>query len=177
MDPLVVDNIDFGPSVLTFAASELGRTKGETQFNYGVETYKIETEEDGVVDEVIIDDALTVTIPLVYTDKATLGAVIPWANLVTGAGGETKLEIGKAIGKRLTNYADELIIHPIAQGDADKSKDITVFKCYPKPGPLNFTYARSGERIANIQFIAIRDATKPEGSDYFCIGDPAIVAV
>lgn len=174
LEPLVVENLDLGPCTAKFDGDELGRTKGETQVNYSIETYKIETEEDGTIDEVIIDDALTFTIPLIYTDPGTLSKVIPWAKLVTGTDGKTKLVVGKAIGKRLYQYAKELVIHPNSLPDDDKSKDITIFKAFPKPGPLNFTYSRQGERIANIQFLAVRDNTKPEGEDYFCIGDPSI---
>lgn len=173
MEPLVIENIDFGNGSATFDGVYLGRTKGETQFSYGIETYRLETEEDGVVDEVIIDDALTVTIPLIYTDLATLQKVIPWATLVID-GSKQKLVVGKSIGTRLEQYAKQLVIHPEAMG-ADVSKDLTIFKCYPKPGPINFSYARSGERIANIQFVATRDATKPVGNDYFCIGDSTAI--
>jgi hypothetical protein len=175
LEPLVVDKMDMGPCTTTFGGTYLGRTKGETQFNYSIDTYKVETEEDGPVDEVVTADTLTVTIPLIYTDIDTLALTIPWAKKIT-ANGETKLEIGKAIGQRLFQYAKELSIHPASMPDDDKSKDLTVYKCYPKPGPLNFTYSRQGDRIANIQFIAVRDGSKAVGQDYFCVGDPAIAA-
>ena len=175
MEELAVEKIDVGPATTTFGDNYLGRTKGDTQFSYGVETFKVETEEDGVIDEIVTDDSLTVTVPIEYTDTESMAISIPWAKLVTGTGDKTKLVVGKAIGKRLSDYADKLVIHPIALGDTDKSKDITIFKCYPKPGPIQFTYSRQGTRIANLQFVAMRDPSKPEGEDYFCIGDPAIV--
>jgi hypothetical protein len=174
LQPLVVEKMDLGPGIITFNSEYLGRTSGDTSFNYSIETFVLETEEDGPVDEVIISDALTVAIPLVYTDVDTLGQVIPWAKVVEGADEEKKLVVGKAIGKKLSQYAGELVIHPQSMPDGDKSKDITIFKCFPKPGPINFTYSRRGQRIANVQFIAIPDDEKPEGENYFCIGDPSI---
>lgn len=176
MEALAVEKIDVGPATTTFGESYLGRTKGDTQFNYGVETFKVETEEDGIIDEIVIDDALTVTVPIEYTDPDTMVIAIPWAKVITGSGEAKKLVVGKAIGKRLSDYADKLVIHPIAQGENDKSKDINIFRCYPKPGPIQFTYSRQGTRIANLQFVAMRDPSKPEGEDYFSIGDPAVVA-
>jgi hypothetical protein len=173
LDPIVQANIDLGAGLASWDGAELGRTKGETKITYSIETYKVETEEDGTVDEIIIDDALLVTIPLVYTDVDTLFKVIPWSHVVVD-GADKKLVIGKAIGTRLYQYAKQLVIHPIAQGDADISKDVTIFKCFPKPGPLDLTYAKSGERIANIQFVAVRDSTKAVGYDYFGIGDQSI---
>lgn len=175
LEPLAVEKIDFGAAITMFKGAFLSRTKGETQFNYSIETYKAETEEDGTIDEIITDDPLLITVPCIYSDVDTLSVLIPWAILVTDPGtGAKKLEVGKAIGTRLKQFADELIIHPISKADADKSKDLTVYKCYPKPGPLNFAYARTGERIANVQFIAIRDESKTAGKDYFCIGDKSI---
>ncbi len=174
MKPLVVEKMDMGPCVATFGGIELGRTKGDSTFSYSIETQNIETEEDGIVDEVVTNDQLTFTIPLIYTDVDTLALVIPWAKKTTTDNGESKLEVGKAIGQRLFQYAKELVLHPTSAADGDKSKDITIYKAYPKPGPIELTYSRTGERIANVTFIAVRDATKPAGKDYFCIGDPAI---
>ncbi len=173
LEPLVVENMDMGPCIATWGGDYLGRTKGESQFNYSIETQNIETEEDGTVDELVTNDPLTFTIPLIYTDVNTLALTIPWAQKTT-VGGATKLEIGKAIGKRLFQYAKQLVIHPTSMADEDKSKDINVWKCYPKPGPINLAYSRTGDRIANVTFNAVRDATKPNGKDYFCIGDPSI---
>lgn len=175
LEPLVVDNMDMGPCIATYGGEYLGRTKGESQFSYSVETQNIETEEDGVVDELVTNDPLTFTIPLIYTDVDTLALVIPWAEKTT-VNGETKLEIGKAIGKRLFKYAKTLVIHPMSMADDDKSRDITIWKCYPKPGPISLGYSRTGDRIANVTFNAIRDSSKPAGLDYFCIGDPAIAS-
>lgn len=173
MEPLVVEKMDMGPCVATFGGTELGRTKGDSTFSYSIETQNIETEEDGIVDEVVTNDQLTFTIPLIYTDVDTLALVIPWAQKTT-VNGESKLEVGKAIGQRLFQYAKQLVLHPTSAADDDKSKDITIYKAYPKPGPIELTYSRTGERIANVTFNAVRDASKPAGKDYFCIGDPAI---
>lgn len=176
MEELAVEKIDVGPGIATFGEQYLGRTKGDTQLSYGVDTFSVETEEDGPVEEVITADTLTVTVPIEYTDVETMAAVIPWGKIITGSGGAKKLVVGKAVGKRLSDFADKFTIHPMALAETDKSKDFTIFKCYPKPGPIQFTYSRQGTRIANVQFVAMRDSSKPEGEDYFCIGDPALVA-
>jgi hypothetical protein len=175
LEPLVVEKMDMGPCITTFGPDQLGRTKGETKFNYSIDTQKIETEEDGLIDEVVIDDLLAITIPFIYTDINTLALLIPWAQKVTD-GTNTKLEVGKAIGKRLFQYAKALTIHPMSAEDTDLSKDLNVYKCYPKPGPIDLTYSRTGERIANVTFNAVRDGSKPVGKDYFCVGDPSISA-
>lgn len=176
LEPIAVEKMDFGPCEANFGSTTpvyLGRTQGNTVVEYGIETNPLETEEDGQVDEVISDDGIQVTIPLVYTDVDSLSNVIPWGNLVEdGTSGDKKLEIPKAIGKRLSDYADELTIHPLSVEDTDLSKDITIHKCYPKPGPISFTYSRNGTRIANVTFVAMED----ENGNYITIGDTSITA-
>ena len=157
-----VQNIDMGPGKTSYGGEYLGRTSGETAFNYGIETEPIETEEDGVVDEVVNNDALTVTVPIFETDVDTLALVIPWAvkDQATGT-----LHIGKAIGTRLSQFAKQVEIEPL-QVTAG-SKKLVIHQAYPKPGPVNFGYSRNGKRVANIQFVAIRDSSKPAGKDFF----------
>jgi hypothetical protein len=157
-----VTKIDFGPCTAEFGGTYLGRTKGETAFTYSIETYELVTEEDGKLDEIIINDPLIVTVPIIYTDVDTLVNVIPFASKDAETG---KLLVGKSIGTRLAQYADSLVLTPISSN----TNKLNVYKAYPKPGPLNFSYSRSGERIANIDFIAIRDETKDVGEDYFDI--------
>lgn len=177
LEPLAVEKIDFGPCAVTFEEQYLGRTEGETSFSYSVETFPLETEEDGQVDEVVVADVLTITVPMLYTDAETLAAVIPWAKLVEDGDGEKKLVVGKAVGKRLSDFAGELKIHPVNRSDDDKSRDLTVHKCYPKPGPINFAYSRQGRRVANVQFVAMPDPDKPADENYFTLGDPDITAL
>ena len=177
LEPLAVEKIDFGPCAVTFKDQYLGRTEGETQFSYSVETFALETEEDGQVDEVVVADALTITVPMLYTDAETLATVIPWAKLVENVNGEKKLVVGKAVGKRLSDFAGVLRIHPVNKSDEDKSRDLTVHKCYPKPGPINFSYSRQGKRVANVQFVAMPDPDKPADENYFTLGDPDITAL
>lgn len=177
MEQLVQDNINVGLGVVTFGEDYLGRTTGETKFSYGIETQTFETEEDGEYEEVVTKDEATLTIPMLYTDIDSLAVVIPWATKVTNTtSSKSKLVVGKAIGTKLSQYAKKLVIHPESMGDSDLSKDVTIFKCYPKPGPIEFSYSRNGQRVANVTFKAIRDTSKPAGQDYFCIGDPAITA-
>ena len=168
-----IKNIDIGPGKTTFGTTYLGRTSGETQFNYSIETFNLETEEDGVVDEIVTSDPLTITVPMFETDVVHLETAVPWATL----DGDT-LYVGKAIGKRLSQYADELKIEPVDPG-AEGGKEITIYKAYPKPGPVEFGYSRNGQRVANIQFVAMRDPDKAPDRDYFEVVslDPQVAPV
>jgi len=192
------EKIDIGPAVAYFGedgipdAEYLGRTQGEISFEYGIDTFEMETEEDGVVDEVITADNLVVTVPIVYTDVDTLSLLIPWGELIEhGTESDNKrLIVPKAVGRRLSDYADKLQIRPIAmieadeEGEDDPSKDLTLHLCYPRPGPINFAYARDGTRIANVDFVALQaedseSVEDPDGNTidiypYFSMGDSSI---
>lgn len=176
MEQLEEEKIDLGIGTSAFDGDYLGRTTGDTTFAYSFTTQDHETEEDGVYDESVTSDQLLITVPTLYTDVDTLAKVMPWATLVTGTDGSKKLVVGKVVGMRLAQYAKQLVIHPEAMGDSNKSKDLTVFKCYPKPGEISFAFSRTGQRVANIVFRAIRDSSKPVGMDFYCIGDPSISA-
>jgi len=163
--------VNLGPCKVTFDGVELGRTQGETVFNFTNEYQTESTEEDGDVMDILINHRGEVNIPLIYTDPETLAEIMPWAELVED-GEDKKLVVGSAIGKVMNDYAEELIIHPLAKDDEDKSADITLGSAYPMPQTLELGHSRTGKRMANAQFKAEKDA---EGN-YFTIGDPDITA-
>ena len=166
--------IDIGPCDITFATNDLGQTNGDLTFTLDVNTFEITTEQEGLVDEVLNDSMSEVTIPLAYTDKQTLNNVLPWTTLVEdGTSGDTKLEIPKSVQQKMSEVADELVIHPKAKGDSDLSADINILNCYPLPGPIEFTYNREGQRIANITFKALEEESS---GNMVVIGDQSITA-
>ena len=187
MEALATQKINVGPG-LTYFGSDLdgpiylGRTTGDTEFVYEVETFELATEEDGRFDEIIEDDAIGITVPIFYTDIETLGKLIPWAEIAENIDGDMRLVVPKAVGMRMSEFADVLIIRPKINAEkdpVDKSGDLTVHRCYPVPGPLNFTYSRNGQRIANVRFVALPSAVSEtingkEIFPYFSVGDTTI---
>lgn len=166
------EKINMGPCRVTFNGTELGRTQGSTNFRFTTEYRTETTEEDGDVLDIVVNHKGEVEIPIIYTDVDTLGIVVPWAKITTSTGGDKKLEVGSAIGQVMNEYAGELIIHPLAKDDADKSADITLKSAYPLPQTLDFAHSRDGKRMVNTLFKAQKD----ENGNYYTVGDPAIVA-
>lgn len=168
--------IDVGPCNINWGTDtpdDLGQTSGDLSVSLDVDTNEITTEQEGLVDEILLNHMTEVTVPLAYTDKETLAIVLPWATLVEDStAGESKLEIPKDVNEQLSTYSDLLNIHPIAAGDGDLSFDINVMKCYPLPGPINLTYSRTGQRVAEVTFKALEDAD----GNMVVIGDPAITS-
>jgi len=171
----VSENVDVGPATVTFDGTELGETTGETTFTYEVETQEIETEESGLVEEIVTSDNATVEVPIIESDVTHLSTILPWATIVENTTeGTKKLQVGDAIGEKLSQYAKELIISPKLADD--KSRDINIWKAYPIPGPLEFSYSREGTRVANVSFKMIKDDTQDEGAEVLTIGDPSVTA-
>lgn len=165
--------INLGPCKVTFGGVELGRTEGETTFTFTTEYRTQSTEEDGEVMDIVTNHSCTVEIPIIYSDPESVAVSVPWATLTTDStAGESKLEVGSAIGQVMNDYADELIIHPLALDDDDLSADIKLGSAYPMPQDLTFSHGRESTRTTNTMFKAETDAN----GNYFTLGDPSITA-
>jgi hypothetical protein len=164
--------MQFGPSWTKWGDNELGETTGDTTWEYGLETYDVKSEERGLRKRPVSNQTLTVTVPILATSADRLANVLPWATKTTDSEGNVKLVVGNAIGIDLVEYAQELVLHPKTMTDSDKSKDVTIFKCYPVPGPITFTYNSQAVRVANIKFEAILN----DNDQFFGMGDQSIEA-
>ena len=171
LEALDTGKINVGPCKVTFGNTYMGRTEGDTVFRFTTEYNTESTEEDGDIMDIVINHNGEVEIPIVYTDPESVANAVPWANLVVN-GEDSKLEVGCAIGQVMNDYAEELVIHPLAKDDNDKSADITLGSAYPMPQTMEFTHSREGKRINNTMFKAELD----ENENYFTIGDPSITA-
>jgi hypothetical protein len=174
MSDRIVDTqeMQFGPCWTKWGGNELGETTGDTTWEYGLETYDIKSEERGLRKKPVSNQTLTITVPMLATSADRLANVLPWATKTTDSEGNVKLVVGNAIGLDLVEYAQELVLHPKAMADSDKSKDVTIFKCYPTPGPITFTYNAQAVRVANVKFEAIID----DNDEFFGMGDQSIEA-
>ncbi|MCF8002441.1 MAG: chitobiase/beta-hexosaminidase C-terminal domain-containing protein [Halanaerobiales bacterium] len=172
MTDVDTSKINLGPCKITHGGEELGRTEGDTVFRFTTEYQTEATEEDGDIMDIVINHNGEVEMPNIYTDPASLAKNIPWANLTTGANGGDLLEVGSAIGTVMNDYAEPLVIHPLAKNDADKSADIVIPSAYPMPDTLEMTHSRTGKRVNNMRFKAQKDTN----GNYFTIGDNDIVS-
>jgi hypothetical protein len=168
---VITEEIGFGPCWTKWGSKELGETNGDTTWEYGVETYDVKSEEKGLRKKPVSDQTFTVTVPMLGTSADRLANVLPWATKTTDGEGNVKLVVGNAIGLDLLDYAQDLVLHPKAMGD-DKSKDITVFKCYSVPGPITFTYNAQGVQVASIKF----EGSLDDNDQFFGMGDQSIGA-
>lgn len=72
------------------------------------------------------------------------------------------------IGQNVTQYADELVLHPVAKGWDEYDENFHLFKAAILPGGLNF-----GSEVAKAQvtFTAYIDSTKDKKANIGCYGN------
>lgn len=97
----------------------------------------------------------------------TAGAAVTFVAFAGGADGTpARVDVPSGVGINLLDYAQALVLHPVARPDADKSEDFTVFRA-ATAGGLEFAYKLEDERVFNVEFGGYPDAT----GRIFAIGD------
>lgn len=83
-----------------------------------------------------------------------------------------KVVVKSGTGTSLLSVAKELVLHPIAKADNDKSEDL-VIPLAATAGAMNFAYKYDAERVFNCEFKGYPNA---ETGVLFIYGDKAVVA-
>jgi hypothetical protein len=99
-----------------------------------------------------------VKVPMAETDVTLLSEVIPNSTLISDNVTPTKkkLEVSTSTGTSLRDFAQKLVLHPIAEAAGSKNYDFTVPIASPK-GEFNFAYKLDEERIYNVEFYGFPD--------------------
>lgn len=153
------DNVQLGTCSVTFGATDLGLTKGGVEVQLQTETYKITVDQFGSteVNEYITGRTAMVSVPMAETSVDLLATVIPNSTIVTDGVDATKkkLTVGTSSGTSLRDFAQELVLHPIAQ-TTSKNFDFSLPIACPK-GDFSFAYKLDEERVYKVEFYAFPD--------------------
>lgn len=118
----------------------------------------------------------SVTLSLKETTVTQLRKIIATAEgdvvLPTGTGAGATEVFGYGSSRNFKGTIErsrKLLMHPVALPAANKSRDITAWKAFPKVNSI----AYSGENVLMIpvEFALYPDSTKPDGIDLICWGD------
>lgn len=163
-------NIKMGVCKITFGGTDLGYTKGGVDVEVTTETHKVVVDQFGSteVNEFIMGRNVKVKAPLAETTLENLVAIMPGATLVMDAGTPIGVKVTTGIGESLLDTADELVLHPVANADADVSEDFVIPRA-ATAGALSFAYKVDAERIFNVEFTGYPD---PVTKVLFVVGDP-----
>ncbi len=170
-----LSNIQIGRQNITFGGMDLGHTDGGCEFSYEPEYTDILVDAFGktVADKVLVGEAVKVKIPLAEPTVDKLKTAIPTGTFVDDTtNGIKKLTIGSAPGKKLSDYADELILHPANLDTGDKSRDIILHKAVVI-SEVVLPYKVDEKTVYEVEFLALIDETKADGNYLATIGDPA----
>lgn len=169
------ENVKLGVCRVTFGGEDLGFTKGGVEVSVETSTHEVTVDQMGEtpINEYITSRSCTVTVPLAETTLENLVKIMPGATLVVDSADTEKKHVivPTGTGQSLMKVAQELILHPIANSDEDKSDDFTVPRA-STAGALNYSYKLDEERIYNCEFKAYAD----EQGNLFKVGDTTAIA-
>jgi len=164
-----ITNVKMGPCSVVFNSIDLGHTKGGVTVTYEPEYHDITVDKYGntVVEKVLIGEMLKATVPLAEHTIANLEIGIPAG---TDAGSGESVTIGKDAGELMAQYANELVLHPLANAVGDLSEDVVLNKALVAE-PIEFVMSNDGEKISEVVFHALLDEDSASGSRLGLIGD------
>lgn len=172
------ENIRMGTCKITLDGVDLGFTMGGVEVAVATTTHETKVDQfgDTVANEYIMGRTITITVPLIETTLDNMAKVIPGSELITDntvpASPKKKVVVKSGTGLSLLDLAKELILHPIAKPDADKSEDL-VIPLAATAGAMNFAYKYDAERVFNCEFKGYPDSLT---GVLFIYGDKAVTA-
>lgn len=157
--------------------TDLGLTAGGVLVKYRARWHEIKADQygDTTIDAALIGENISVRIPMLETTVAKMKLAMPSTTLITEVAG-SKLNIGSRPGKRAQDVAGLLVIHPISAG-ASVADDISIYKAVVLDSEIELPYKIDGERVLQVDFVAIVDKNKTDGNLLAHIGDAAIDGV
>ena len=167
-----IQNVQLGVQNLTYGMETMGHTSGGCEFAYEPEYTDILVDLYGntVVDKALTGEVVRVTVPLAEVTIEKLKVAIPTAVLVEGADNKKKLTLGSIAGKKLSDSAQKLVLHPSWLPESDKSFDITLHKAVIA-SEVALPYRKDEQTIYEVEFIALIDEAKGDGNLLATIGD------
>lgn len=165
-----LSNINISPCRLTFGGVDLGAVEGDVTVTTEVPMSEIKVAQLGatVVDMVSNGGNLRIKARLLEVTPAQLKRLLPNMAQI----GSTGVYAYNNIGDKFSSYAKELILHPLSQNDADKSKDVLFYKAVAT-GVGEIPYSNETITGFEIEFVALPDFTTSPARFAF-LGDPAI---
>ena len=162
-----ITNVKLGVCSVTFNLTDLGHTKGGVIVTYAPEYHDVSVDKYGntVVEKVLIGEKLTAVVPLAESTVSNLQVAIP-----AGSTDTSKITIGDSAGTAMAALAKELVLHPIANEDADLSEDVVLYKAIVS-SEVSLPFTFDGERVVEVTFEALLDEGRTDGDYLGLIGD------
>lgn len=162
-------NIKLGTCKVMFDGNDLGFTIGGVELTVTTNTHETKVDQfgDTVVNDRIMGRNIMVKVPLAETTLENLVTIMPGAELV-GTVDKKKVVVKTGTGLSLLDFAKELVLHPVALPDSDKSEDVVIHKA-GTAGAMSYAYKVDEERVFPVEFKGYPDSVT---GALFTVGDP-----
>ena len=162
-----VTKVTLGVCSVVFNNVDLGHTIGGVTVSYEPIYHDRVVDKYGatIVDKILMGEKLTAKVPLAETTLANLQIAIP-----EGTTSGDKLTLGSSVGDALSDEAKVLVLHPIANEASNRDDDVVIHKAVSS-GPIEIAFKNDGEKIYEVEFMALLDETKTDGNYLGFIGD------
>lgn len=152
----------------------LGKTSGGVEISFETQSVQILSDqraqlpEDEVIQGVTAECSMSLMEMSEERFETVVGSVT--GDTYTPAGGSQLSGFGDSrLYASLFDLGGELTLHPTRFAASDRAKDVTFWKCAPKPGSLNF----SGEdpQVLEVTFTALIDSDVQSAINLVAFGD------
>lgn len=169
-----IQNIDIGVCSVVFASRDLGHTLDGVVFKYEPQTEDLHVDQYGqsVVDKALIGEKVSVEVSLAEITIRNLADAIPFGDYASGASGQ-HIHLGEDAGGLYSTKAGTLVLHPIRNGAADTSEDITIHKAV-MTADFELAYKVDEQRVIPCTFEALISETASNGQRLARIGKATI---
>ena len=163
-----VTKVKVGVCDVTLNGIPLGHTKGGVEVTYEPEYHDVAVDKYGntVVEKYLLGEKLMAKVPLAEFTIANLGVAIPQGQYAGAA--NARRTIGAAAGKKATDDALELVLHPINEGT--RENDIVLHKAFVF-NTVVLAHKNDEEKLIEVEFMALLDESKADGNYLGFIGD------
>lgn len=165
-----ITNVKVGVCSVTFNSVDLGHTKGGVEVSYEP-VYKdvmVDAYGETVVEKYLNGEKLTAKVALAESTIANLKVAMPQGTLA-GAG-NARVTLGAKAGKKATEDAALLVLHPV--GESDRDFDVVFYKAIVA-STVVLPHRNDEEKVVEVTFEALLDETKSDGNYLGLIGDSA----
>lgn len=163
-----ITNVKVGACDVTYNGVDLGHTIGGVEVSYEP-VYKdvmVDAYGETIVEKYLIGEKLTAKVPLAESTIANLRNAVPQSTFA-GAG-NSRITVGAKAGKKATDDAYELVLHP--SGEGTRAFDIVLHKAYSSEA-VTVSHTNDGEKVIEVTFQALLDESKSDGNYLGLIGD------
>jgi hypothetical protein len=163
-----ITKLELGVCEVSIDGVNLGHTKGGVEVTYEPIYTDISVDAYGetVVDKRLIGEKWMAKVPLAEYTIANLRKAMPQTQFA-GAG-NARITIGAKAGKKASDDAVELLLHP--QDKGTREHDIVMYKAYAS-SQVVINHVNDDIKIIEVTFEALLDESHSDGNYLGMIGD------